>query len=89
MLPARDGDLGQDTYLQGCGMIHVVNENWIMYILQGLTLGVYMQSVSWDQPQVAGDIPVPRAGHTLACVGGRNLLFGGFGCKEGMVIVQP
>lgn len=34
---------------------------------------------------MAGAVPVPRAGHTLACVGGRNLLFGGFGCKEGII----
>ncbi|CAD7704939.1 unnamed protein product [Ostreobium quekettii] len=41
------------------------------------------QSVAWEQPAVSGELPAARAGHSFTCVGGRNLLFGGYGRKNG------
>lgn len=37
----------------------------------------------WEQPTISGIVPEARAGHTFTYIGGRNLLFGGCGRKDG------
>jgi len=42
-----------------------------------------LQSVFWEQVQTTGEVPEPRSGHSFTSIGGRFLLFGGAGTKNG------
>jgi hypothetical protein len=41
------------------------------------------QSIFWETPNVQGEAPCPRSGHSFTVLGERFILFGGCGRKDG------